>query len=58
MPESVLHSSVQALVNSLKKGQPHDEGVLLVLQNYVDNRDYFIISDETAKLIRETLKNY
>lgn len=55
MTELIYHSSVVQLLATLGKGQPHDEQILMQLQKYIDDRDYFLMSDETASIIADAL---
>jgi predicted RecB family endonuclease len=58
MSERIEHSTAEQLVNSLGKGQPHDVEVLALLQKYLDNRDYFVMTEDTASLIEKALADF
>lgn len=55
MTELIHHSSAIKLIETLGKGQPHDEQIMMLLQKYIENRDYFLMSDETASTIADAL---
>jgi hypothetical protein len=58
MSERIEHSSIEQLVNTLGKGQPHDVEILAILQKYLDNRSYFLMSEDTALLIEKALGDF
>lgn len=58
MPGRIEHSTAEQLVNSVGKGQPYDVEVLPLLQKYLDNRDYFVMTEDTANLIEKALADF
>lgn len=57
MPEKVDLETVKSLVNALGKiSENHDRDIFEALNRFNKNRGWFVMSDETANLIQETLK--
>lgn len=55
MTESVNYSSIVKIIDAIEGDLPHAESLLIQLEKYINNKDYFLMSEETLNLISKTL---